>query len=214
MESCTPVSIADNKRILVQGRILDNNGQPLENIRVRTTTSVNRFLNRSLETLSEDISDQDGEISFISLDVDAGNICLEISGDSQSENYESVTICDSDYSRDNSKFNLGDFQLKRVVDIALVTNLQQDLNFNLKYRATDSYFVIENWDDLEQYDTLSGADNIREISGTLESMNSRDTIYLRTLLNSNITLQINYPEGQEIYEFLIDEEDAIYEIDL
>lgn len=214
VRSCTPVSVADNKRILVQGRIVGENGEPLENIKIRTTTNVWRFLNSGLETISEGATNENGEISFVSLDVDSGKICLEISGNSNSPQYQSFIICDPAYSRKNTKFDLGDFKLKKVADIMIIASVQQDLGFSLKYQNANSTLEIDNWDLLTEYDMLTLEDNYSELFGTLEAQYGKDTIYLRTLQNSNISLQLGYPEGEQIYDLEINAEDTVYEIEL
>ena len=104
--------------------------------------------------------------------------------------------------------------MKKVANIMIIASLQQDLGFSLKYQNANSTLEIDNWDLLSEYDMLTLEDNYSELFGTLEAQYGKDTIYLRTLQNSNISLQLGYPEGEQTYDLEINAEDTFYEIEL
>lgn len=212
--SCTPVSIENNKRILIEGRIVGEDMQPLEGVNVRTSTYINRFLNRGIETLAEGTTNESGEISFVSLDVNPGMICLDIREFHGAENYQQIRICDSSSSRKANKFDLGDFQLRKQAIVTVVVSLDQNLGYTLSFEDDYTQYEIEDWNELSNFDNPDLVGEVSELSGVFNSENTRDTLRFRTLKNSSFALLIRYPVTQEIYEFDVNEEENIYEIDL
>jgi len=212
--SCTPVSIENNKRILVDGRILGEDMQPLEGVEVRTATYVNRFLNRGIETLAKGTTNENGEVSFVSLDVNPGMICLDIGRFPGTENYQQIRICDSSSSRKANKFDLGDLQLRKQAIVTLIVSLDQNLGYTLSFEDDYAQYEIEDWNELSNFDNPDLVGEISELSGVFNSENIRDTLRFRTLQNSSFELLVRYPVNQEIYEFEVNQEENIYEIDL
>ena len=115
LQACTPVSIENNKRILVQGKFVSPEGIALQGIRVSTTTDINSFLSRGQGTLSEALSDENGDLSMVSLDVDPGILCLDIKNTSNDRRLQSFTVCDSSLSREETLLDLGEFVLKEII---------------------------------------------------------------------------------------------------
>lgn len=146
LQSCQ-IDIMNNRRILVKGRIVDSNNNPIANISVRSETS-----NES--TLGETVSDKNGEFQFTSL-ITEGTYPYDIVvnlksyrnywndgyefGDLENLNYSGKRYFNNTRNRDASLYNLGTIQLNEVAKFTLLLqNTPGDTNtlaFRLDYET-------------------------------------------------------------------------------
>ncbi|WP_026913607.1 hypothetical protein [Christiangramia portivictoriae] len=212
--SCTPVSIENNKRILVQGKFVTPEGTALQGIRVSTITDINSFLSRGQGTLSEALSDQNGNISMVSLDVNPGILCLDITGTSNDRRLQSFTVCDSAFSRNETLLDLGEWVLKELIETRIIIRHNSDFNYSLKFESSSVEININDWNELNSYDEADLDSKYSTREGFINSENQVETLKLITADNSRVNLQLQNAQGVYIYEFEVDEIDNHYEIDL
>jgi len=214
VQACTPVSIENNKRILVQGKFVTPEGIALQGIRVSTTTDINSFLSRGQGTLSEALSDENGDLSMVSLDVDPGILCLDIKNTSDDRRLQSFTVCDSSLSRKETLLDFGEFVLKKIIESSIVIRHDSDVYYTLKSEASSVRIGIEDWNELSSYDDLDLASKYRTRESFLNSENQVDTLRVITTNNSTVYLKLQSGLEEYTYEFEVNEIDASYEIDL
>lgn len=214
LQGCTPVSIENNKRILVQGKFVTPEGNALQGIRVSTTTDINGFLSRGQGTLSEVVSDENGDISMVSLDVDPGILCLDITNTSNDRRLQSFTVCDSSFSRKETLLDLGEFVLKKIIEMSIIIRHNSDVYYTLRSEASSVRIGIEDWNELSSYDNLELASKYRTRESFLSSENQIDTLRVTTTNNSTVYLKLQSAQEEYIYEFEVNEIDPSYEIDL
>lgn len=214
LQACTPVSIENNKRILVQGKFVTPEGTAIQGIRVSTTTDINSFLSRGQGTLSEALSDENGNISMVSLDVNPGILCLDITGTSNDRRLQSFTVCDSAFSRNETLLDLGEWILKELIETRIIIRHNSDFNYSLKFEASSVEINIDEWNELNYYDDADLDSKYSTREGFINSENQVDTLKLITADNSRVQLQLQNAQGVYTYEFEVDEIDNHYEIDL
>lgn len=212
--SCTPVSIENNKRLLVQGKLVTPEGTALQGIRVRTITDINSFLSQGQGTLSETLSDQNGNISMVSLDVNPGILCLDITGSSNGRRLQSFTVCDSSFSRNETLLDLGEWVLKELIETRIIIRHNSDFNYSLKFEASSVELNIDDWNELNSYDEADLDSKYSTREGFINSENRVDTLKFITADNSRVYLQLQNAQGAYTYEFEVNEIDNRYEIDL
>jgi len=214
LQACSPVSIENNKRILVQGKFVSPEGIALQGIRVSTTTDINSFLSRGQGTLSEALSDENGDLSMVSLDVDPGILCLKITNTSNDRRLQSFTVCDSSLSRKETLLDLGEFVLKEIIETSIIIRHDSDVYYTLRSEASSVRIGIEDWNELSSYDDSDLPSKYRTRESFFASENQVDTIRVITTNNSTVYLKLQSGLEEYTYEFEVNEIDAGYEIDL
>lgn len=190
LQACTPVSIENNKRILVQGKFVTPEGIALQGIRVSSTTDINSFLSRGQGTLSEALSDENGDLSMVSLDVDPGILCLDIKNTSNDRRLQSFIVCDSSLSREETLLDLGEFVLKEIIETSIIIRHNSDVYYTLKSEASSVRIGIEDWNELSSYYDLELASKYKIRDSFLNSENQVDTLRVTTTNNSTVYLKL------------------------
>ena len=214
LQACTPVSIENNKRILVQGKFVTPEGAAIQGIRVSTKTDIKGFLSRGQGTLSEALSDENGDVSMVSLDVDPGILCLDIKNTSNDRRLQSFIVCDSSLSRKETLLDLGEFVLKEIIGTSIIIRHNSDVYYTLRSEAPSVRIGIEDWNELSSYDDLDLASKYTTRESFLNSENQVDTLRVTTTNNSTVYLKLQSGLEEYTYEFEVNEIDASYEIDL
>lgn len=128
-QSCQ-IDIMNNRRILVKGRIVDSQNNPVANISVRSETSYD-------STLGETVSDKNGNFQFTSL-LTEGMYPYDITvnvkphsyywddrnidGRLENSNYSAKRYFNNTRNRDISSYDLGTIQLNEVAKFTLLLN--------------------------------------------------------------------------------------------
>ncbi|MFV8280848.1 hypothetical protein ACNKXS_04860 [Christiangramia marina] len=214
LQACTPVSIENNKRILVQGKFVTPEGAAIQGIRVSTTTDIKGFLSRGQGTLSEALSDENGDVSMVSLDVDPGILCLDIKNTSNDRKLQSFIVCDSSFSRKETLLDLGEFVLKEIIGTSIIIRHNSHVYYTLRSEAPSVRIGTEDWNELSSYDDLDLASKYTTRESFLNSENQVDTLRVTTTNNSTVYLKLQSGLEEYTYEFEVNEIDASYEIDL
>jgi hypothetical protein len=135
LQSCH-VQIENDRRIAVNGRVVNSEGNPIQNISVRCETNG--------EILGEGVSDENGNFKFVSLESENSSV-LDIlvnvkqnsydydefyydlnyaygTGDPENEEYSGVRYSNTENNRDRSSYNLGQIQLNGFATLNLLLN--------------------------------------------------------------------------------------------
>lgn len=217
IRSCTPVSIADNKRIQVKGAVLDNSNQPQNNISVSTYTYVggNYFLSYpDLEAINSTLTNNQGSFSLTSLDVNPGEFLIRINKEERN-NLESITYYDSRSQREETLIDLANIKLKKRILFKVVINTTEEIPFKALYANQAPVILINNWDDMQEIEDEYLNTKILERRGTLgPDENGNFTLEFETLEDTEIELSLFYNSEERIFNIPVTAQNAAYEINL
>ncbi len=217
IRSCTPVSIADNKRIQLKGVVLDNSNQPQNNISVSTYTYVggNYFLSYpDLEAINSTSTSNEGSFSLTSLDIDPGEFLIRINKEERN-NLESITYYDSRVRRGETLINLANIKLKQRVLFTVVVNTREGISFKALYANQAPVILINNWEDMREIEDEYLNTKILERQGTLRpNENENFTLEFETLEDTEIKLSLFYNTEERIFNIPVTSQNAAYEINL
>lgn len=192
LASCDP-KVLDNERWVVEGKVTDSSGNPLEDIRI--STKVYQY------HLGEGRSDENGDFNFITLGTDQNYFEIFINSDPKHqddeihEEWSSAHFYFEDRDQFKPNFVLGDVQLKRTARLHLKIEGNQsssgNLKFSLKYPSTYYYEHIDlNTNPQEGYN------NLEIFSQNISSQEDYEKDF-RSLLNSNVILTYSINDGEQ-----------------
>lgn len=205
-QSCE-IDIMNNRRILVQGSIVDSANNPIPNISVRSETYNT--------TLGEAISDANGQFRFTSLEAE-GNYPLDIVVNMESTSYASGvsynygSLENPQYSgkhyfknsrnRNDSNYNLGKIQLNEVAKLTIFfNNMPGDTNmvaYKLEFESAICQINLnaihtQNCQYLDDYYNQLYPDNSNFQSNLYSQLGT--TVLLKYILNNQPEQTISIP---------------------
>lgn len=205
-QSCE-IDIMNNRRILVQGSIVDSAKNPIPNISVRSETYNT--------TLGEAISDANGQFRFTSLEAE-GNYPLDIVVNMESTSYASGgsynygLLENPQYSgkhyfknsrnRNDSNYNLGKIQLNEVAKLTIFfNNMPGDTNmvaYKLEFESAIcqinlNEILTQNCQYLDDYYNQLYPDNSNFQSNLYSQLGT--TVLLKYILNNQPEQTISIP---------------------
>lgn len=217
-QSCY-VQIVDNRRVLITGTIVDNDNNPISNIKVRSQTHG--------EILGETVSDANGQFQFTSLESESNysfdimvNLKTYSSGWHDDNNpwllenpdFSAKNFYNYSGTRNKLNYNLGTIQLSAPAQFSLfLNNIRGDNNtvsFKLEYEAAickidlnlgdfeNCYYEDESYRRLDQ-NTENFEINIESRLGT--------TLLFKYKLNNDpeqiISIPLTNPENSYVFEY-------------
>lgn len=209
--SCAETEVDNNVRVLVTGKIVDQNNNPIENATIEIVTDANS--NGALPVLlAEGTSHTSGNFEITSLFGSNSLFFIEIS----TENYSTYTYKTntSEFRPEDLTFNLGDITLKRLskfdYSITRQSPLGTTLDFSFSYISPNCIEVF-NEGILNTNESFCFEDNF--ISRSLND-NFPDITNQSFFTGLNETVQFTYRinDGEELEELLIiDSENYVFE---
>lgn len=228
LSSCQ-TRIEDNRRILITGKLQDENGEAISNINI---ISGNEFTQ-----LGTGLSDEQGDFSITSLSlantvnigngefepirIDAININAQVSDDGfgltvSDHNYSSINVVNRNFF-DGVSIDLGDIVLQELA--------QLEVNFNKQEYAGQELYVLVDYKgsscqiDLAQAIAVEQIGcQITDISSnlTLFAQNNERSINISCLLNETLSLEVFDNNGNLIFDqqFTISENNASIDVQL
>jgi len=221
---CNPIVIEDNKRIIVKGRIVDFNGLPIKEAKVRI--SPNEFPNRGLfsppnsyasdsDALAITETNAEGFFSVIALSEENEFVIVEVfkkDKNSKSNNSIPRVVYTYDFESDNLIYDIGtdvipDFKLVEVN----MKNNSGAKNVELTYKVMSKFKRVM----ISRNSKINDPDNLREVFRILElEKNEIEKVYLSGAIGSEIDLMFS-ALGEELFveKILISENINAYEIE-
>ncbi len=204
--SCQDIEIENNKRITVSGKLVDQDGNPLQNINVQSV--VEEY------TLGTGSSNVSGNFSYVSLQSYSNDFVTLINrkkgfnynqSPAVNENYASARIInydEDDFLRVN-KYELGSFEIPKVAtlefSIEKISSEDKNLNWSLRlyntncdYAYRDTIEPVENFC-YEVYYIARNQDSIKpNYQERFYSLASKPAVFTYTI-NNNATQSITIP---------------------
>ncbi len=154
LQSC--YDIDDNRRVLVTGNLVDNNGAPISGITVESRGSST--------VLGFNTSDENGDFSFTSLESNAGDFSIYIHPESERDtlytsliytNEENISESSiEDNKRGQKAYDLGNVTLPKFAFLEIAVNRTSKTQDTLNYTLTISDAYCQNYFVEEKIDTL------------------------------------------------------------
>lgn len=198
---CVPDDfVEDNRRNLIVGQVLNEEGSPLENITVRSAFDINNLIQEQFgfpsnldPVLGESSTNSNGDFSFTSL-VSRNNSrvnYVSIGGDENSNLQRVIYVLDNPFS--------GLIELPTTV---LVPNAQLELNIERTSTApTILFYTLEYADSQDVIFLSEGSLNISlNDSGELDVAENEEIITVSTQLGSTATFTYRIFNDDELIE--------------
>ena len=217
LKSCTPVSIADNRRIQVKGTVMSNPDEIQDNVTVGTYTYVGGhvlFSYPNLKQINSTITNNDGSFSLTSLDVNPGKFVVSINRE-QRNDLQSLAYHDSESVRQNALIDLGNIILKKRIDFQIMVNIAEDIPYTVSYANQDPVILINNWKEMQELEDEYINSKIIEREGSLTANeNGVRALNVHTLEETEIILTLYYEGEERIFNISADSQNTPYEVNL
>lgn len=202
---CTPeeVRVKPEKRILISGKVLDKDMNPISNIPVATfgvlreTTFRNADLQRRLGYHKTTVS---GDFSFTSLDVENGHIAVTANSafdNLYNVNYATAHFEDGEETR-GSKITLGRIILPAKIDFTVTiknaSGTPAQLTYVITYKDDELYYQI--MPNGQPHLELLDRDSPTAIGGNHTASEGTTKEVISTLDNSEIIFKYSFGEGE------------------
>lgn len=190
--SCEP-EVLDNERWIVQGKIIDSIGNPIEDIKV--TSSVGTY------QLGEGFTDEKGNFKFSTLGTDRSRLEITVNSGLHHQDSDHQKAWSSSMLRiegkDNFKpdFDLGSIQLSSAATLNLKIEANSSSSGNLRFSLQYPSKVYHEIISLENSDMGFGSDH--SYSKTINAADSPFEKEFFSLLNSEIILIYSINNGGE-----------------
>ncbi len=229
LASSCQTRIEDNRRILVSGKLQDENGEAISNINI---ISGDEFTQ-----LGTGLSDAQGDFSLTSLSlantvnvgngefepirIDEININAQVSDDGlglnvSNDNYSSIKIVNRDFFNGVS-IDLGVITLQELAQLEInfikEEYIDQELGAFIEYKGSSCQIDLAEAIAVEQ---IGCQVNDLTSSATLFAQNNQRSIDISCLLNETVSIEVFDNNGNSIFdqEFTINQNNASIDVEL
>jgi len=192
--------IDNNRRVLVTGNLVDENGSPISGITVESRGSGT--------VLGFNTSDESGDFSFTSIESNASDFSIYVNPETaqdtlnasltytNQENFSESPI--ENYKRSQNLYDLGNVTLRQIAFLEIVVNRTSGTLDTLNYTVKISEAFCQNYFAEEKIDTLrSRCFYKEEHSGSLLSESEDLELGYKTLKNSNAIFTYSMNSGKK-----------------
>jgi hypothetical protein len=201
LQSC--YDIDNNRRVLVTGNLVDENGDPVSGITVESRGSNT--------VLGFHTSEENGDFSFTSIESNASDFSIYINPEiAQDTLYASSTYINQEnfsespvdnHKRSQNLYDLGNVTLRQIGFLEIAVNRTSGTLDTLNYTINFSETSCQNYFGEEQIDTLRSLCFIKvERGGSILPESEDLKIYHKTLKNSSaiFTYRINNGKKEQV----------------
>lgn len=216
--SCQDIDIENNKRITVSGKVVDQDGNLLNDINVQSV--VEEY------TLGAGSSNASGDFSYVSLQSYSNDFVTLINrrkgfnfnqSPSINQNYATARIIN--YDEDDflrvDKYELGSFEIPKVASLELtidkISSEEKNLDWSLRLKSTncdyayrDTIEAVEN-SCYEVYYIARNQDSIKpDYQGRFYSLASSPAVFTYTINNGatqSITIPLTNASNNYVFEY-------------
>ncbi len=211
---CAETQVDNNVRVLVEGRVVDQNNNPIENASIKVVTDAG-FQGASPVTLAEGFSNASGNFEMVSLFGSNSIFYIEVSNGFDYSYYEYFTST-SEFRPDDLTFNINTAILNKLstFNYSIVRQSTLDTTINFSFRFNNPFcrefysdgVLDENQNSCFEERLVSRNFN-EDFTGTFErsfSVSQGDTVIFTYSINGG-------PEQEEILTIDSEEYDFQFE---
>lgn len=190
--SCDELDVEDNLRLVYTGNLIDENNQPLQNVKLSTTFETEDNFSEFDNILGQGFTDANGKFEFVSLLSDSFEGGLEIIPENINPNpevqdqYADIFIAfTNDVLQNVNHIEINDLKIPKKavleVDIQKTSVDPLFLEWTLEYINPRNFIEIT---EVSQLNDLTSFDTFSAISGQNTSENTDDNFDRESIINS------------------------------